>query len=175
MADGNGNLGELLRRGAEQLHMPLGDHGVQAHGGQAVKFLEAVGRRIEARVAEASHAARADGDAAGAGQRGIGDDGNVDATGVDGVEGVGQVELKGAAAHGGVVDVLGVHVQVVGEVQTAVSHGHGGGEEAVDVVLGQAGVFQRLDDALALNLEFALVGSVAGDMLVDAHNGGGPS
>ena len=175
VADGHSDLGELLRGGAELVHVPLGDHGVQSHGGQAVQFLEAVGRRIEARVSEPSHAARAYGDAAGAGQRGVGDDGNVDAPGVDGVEGVGQVELEGASAHGGVVDVLGVHVQVIGEVQTAVSHRHGGGEQAVDIVLGQPGVFEGLDDALALYLELALVWGVTGYVFVDTDDRGGAS
>ena len=173
--DGHRDFGQLLRGGTVQMHVPLGDHGVQAHGGQAVQLLEAVGRRVEARVAEPSDAAGAHRDAAGSGLGGVGDDGDVDAPGVDGVQGVGQVELEGAAAHGRVVDVLGVHVQVVGEIQPAVAHRHGGGEQAVDVVLGQPGVFQRLDDTLALDLEFTLVGGVAGDVFVDAHNRGRPS
>ena len=175
MAHGHGDFGQLLQRGAELVHMALGNHGVEAHGGQAVEFLEAVGRRVEARVSEAPDAAGADGYAAGAGQGSVGDDGDVDAPGVDGIQRVGQVELEGAAAHGGVVHVLGVHIQVVGQVQAAVAHRHGRGEQAVNIGLGQPGVLQRLDDALALNLELALVGSVAGNVFVDADDGGGPS
>ena len=175
MADRHGDLGQLLGGGAELVHVPVGDHGVEANGGQAVQFLETVGRRVEARVAEPAHAAGADGHAAGTGQGAVGDHGAVNAPGVDGIESVGQVELEGAAANGRVVDVLGIHVQVVGQVESAVADRHGRGEQAVDVLLGQPGIVQCLDDALALNLELALVGSVASDVFVDAHNSGGPS
>ena len=120
----HGDLGQLLRGGAELMHVSVGDHGVEADCGQAVQLLEAVGRRVKARMPEATDAAGAHGDAAGAGQRRVGDDSHVDAPGVDGVQRVGQVELEGASAHGRVVDVLGVHVQVVGEVQAAVAHRH---------------------------------------------------
>ena len=174
MPHGHGDLGQLLRRGAELVHVPLGDHGVEAHGGEAVQFLEAVGRRVEAGVAKPAHAAGAHRHAAGAGQGAVGDNGAVDSPGVNGVEGVGQVEFEGAAAHRRVVDVLGIHVQVVGQVQAAAAHRHGRGEQAVDVVLGQTGVLQRLDDALALNLKLALIWSVAGHVFVDAHNRGRP-
>ena len=108
-------------------------------------------------------------------QGGVGDNSHVDAAGVNGVQGVGEVELERPSAHGGVVDVLRVHVQVIGEVQAAVAHGHGGGEKAVDVLLGQPGVLQRLDDAFALNLELALVRGVASNVLVDADDGRRPS
>ena len=118
----------------------------------------------------AAHAAGADGDAAGAGQAAVGDNGAVDAAGSDGGEGVGQVKLKRATAHRGVVHVLGVHIQVVGQVHPAVADAAGGGEEAVHVVLGQAGVGQGLDDALSLNLQLAFVRGVAGNVLVDTHN-----
>ena len=84
---------------------------------------------------------------------------------------MGQVELEGTAAHGGVVDVPGVHVQVVGQVHAAVADAAGGGKQAVDVLLGQACVGQGLDDALPLDLQLALVRRVAGDVLVNTHDG----
>ena len=122
MSHGHGNLCQLLRRGAELVHVALGDHGVKADGGQAVKLLKAIRRWVEARVAESAHATCAHRHATGAGQGAVGDDRDVDASGVDGIQGVGEVELEGPAAHGRVVHVLWVHVQVVGQVQAAVAH-----------------------------------------------------
>ena len=124
-------------------------------------------------MAEAPDAAGSHGHAAGTGQAAVGDDGHVDSAGRDCGEGVGEVELEGPAADGGVVDVAGVQVEVIGQVHAAVAGTAGSGEQAVNVVLGEAGVREGIDDALALDLEFALVGSVAGDVLVDAHDGGG--
>ena len=118
----------------------------------------------------AADAAGADGDAAGAGQAAVGDDGAVDAPGGDGGEGVGQVKLKGAAAHRGVVHIAGVQIQVVGQVHPAVADAAGGGKKAVHIPFGKAGVGQGLDDAFPLDLQFAFVRGVAGRMLVNAHN-----
>ena len=118
-----------------------------------------------------AHAAGAYRHATGTGQAAVGDDRHVNAPGGDGGQGVGQVELEGTAAHGGVVHVLGVQIQVVGQVHAAVADTAGSGEQAVHVLLGQAGVGQSLDDALPLNLQLALVRRVAGNVLVNAHDG----
>ena len=83
------------------------------------------------------------------------------------------MELEGAAADGGVVDVLGIHVQVVGQVHAAVANRHRSGKQPVDILLGKTGVFNGLDNAFALDLELALVGRIAGHMLMHADNGGG--
>ena len=173
MPHGHRDLGQLLGGGAVEVHVPTGDHGVEAHGGHAVELLEAIGGRLQDGMAEASDAAGSHGHAAGAGEAAVGDDGHIDPPGRDGGKGVGEVELEGPAADGGVVDVAGVQVKVVGQVHAAVAGTAGSSEQAVDVVLGEAGVGEGVDDALALDLEFALIGSVAGDVLVDAHDGGG--
>ena len=47
VAHGDGDLGELLGGGAVEVHVPAGDHGVEADGGETVEFLEAVGGRVE--------------------------------------------------------------------------------------------------------------------------------
>ena len=165
-----GHLGQLLRSSAVKVHVALGNHRVQADGGQAVKLLKAVRRRVQAGMPVAAHAAGADRHPAGAGQAAVGDDGAVDPPGGDGGQGVGQVKLEGTAAHRGVVHVLGVHIQVVGQVHPAVADAAGGGKEAVHVGFGQAGVRQGLDDALPLDLQFAFVRGVAGNVLVNTHN-----
>ena len=121
----------------------------------------------------ASYPAGTNGYAARPSQAAVGDHSAIDASGSDGSQRVGQVKLKGAAADGGVVYILGVHVQVVGQVQAAVANAAGSGEQALYVVLGQPGVLQGFDDALALNLQFALIRSVAGGVLVNADNCGG--
>ena len=56
---GHGHLGQLLGGGAVEVHVPASDHGVKADGGKAVKFLEAVRRRLQDGVAEATDAAGA--------------------------------------------------------------------------------------------------------------------
>ena len=83
--DGHSHLGQLLRRGAVEVHVHVeAIIAYRPYGGQAVKLLKAVRRRVEAGVSVAAHAAGADGDAAGAGQAAVGDNGlKADAAGSD--------------------------------------------------------------------------------------------
>ena len=124
-------------------------------------------------MAEPPHAAGAHRHAAGTGQAAVGNHRYLDAPGSDGGQRMGQVKLKRPAAHRGVVHIAGVHIEIVGQVHPAVADAAGRRKKAVHIGFGQAGVGQRLDDAFALNLQFALVRSVAGDVLVDAYDGGG--
>ena len=123
MAHRHGNLRQLLRGGAVKVHVALGDHGIQTHGGQSVQLLKTIRRRLQSGMAEPGHTARSHRDAAGAGQAAVCDNGAVKPPGNDGVEGVGKMELERPSAHGGVIHEPGVHVQVVSQVQTGVAGG----------------------------------------------------
>ena len=94
-AHGDRDLGQLLGGGAIEVHVTLGNHGVQADGGEAVDFLKAVGSRVEdGRSSRTGCASRAYGIAAGTGYGAVGNQGAVDAPRGDGTEGVGKVELE---------------------------------------------------------------------------------
>ena len=113
-------------------------------------------------MTEATYAARADRNPTRAGQAAVSDDSNVDTSGGDGRERVGKMELERPASDRGVIDVPGVHIQVIGQIHAAVADTAGRRKQAVHVVFGETGVGQGLDYALALNLQLAFVGSVSG-------------
>ena len=134
-AHGHGDLGQLLGSSPVQVHVTLSDHCVEADGCEAVEFFKAVWRRVQPGMALPADAAGAHRHPARASLGGVGDNGAVDAAGVDGVQRVGEVELERPAAHGGVVHHLGIHIQVIGQVQAATADRHGSAEQAVHVLL----------------------------------------
>jgi hypothetical protein len=173
--------GQLLRRRAVFIHVPAGDVRVGGHDGARHRDLERIVRDV--RCPGPRHSAgRHPFGARPAGER---DQRDVAAAFLDGLRGVADMHDVGAAAHVGGIDVAELgQAHVVGLVDRPEARGGTGAEEAVDVVLGQAGILQgaegdfgmELGDRLALGLaRRVLEGPDDIGCAVDAHGGGGSS
>ena len=114
LAGGDGDLGELLVRGAVLVHVAHAGHGVvRGRAADVVGHLELGGGvpRVERGACGAAAAA------AGGAALAVGDEGDVDEAGGDGGGGVLDVDDEGGAADGGAVGVGGLDAEVFGELE----------------------------------------------------------
>ena len=145
LANTDRDLGQLLGRGAELVHVPLGGHGVGTH--QRVAEGGLVLRRAAEPLDASTEPARAETPThPGELVRAVGDEDRVAQALSDRSGRMLNVELERRAAGHGAVDVAMVDAEVLGHRHGVVDHHSAaatGVEIAVDLVLGHATVGQR--------------------------------